>query len=104
MRGKGTLILLLGAIVCTLISIFGGDNISRLHALQGSLSSQREKNEELGGYVASLRRKVQGLRTDDRALEKAARNELGMAREDEVVVIFDKANSKELNRVGEDRR
>lgn len=89
MRGKGTLLLLIGAIITTLISVLGGDNLSRLHALQGSLSAQREKNEELGGYVASLRREVHGLRSDDRVLEKAARNELGMARPDEVIVLFD---------------
>lgn len=91
MRGKGTLALLVGAIITTLISVFGGDNLTRLHALTTSLAQQREKNEELSGYVDSLRREVHGLRSDDRVLEKAARNELGMARPDEMVVLFEDA-------------
>jgi cell division protein FtsB len=89
MRGKGTLLLLLGAVITTCISIFGGDNLSRLSSLESSLSVQRQKNEELGRYVQGLRQEVHALKTDERALEKAARNQLGMARPDEVVVIFD---------------
>ncbi|NDC38219.1 MAG: hypothetical protein EBZ48_09230 [Proteobacteria bacterium] len=100
MRGKGTLLLLVGAIITTLISVFGGDNLSKLHALKGSLAQQRERNEELGGYVASLRREVHGLRSDDRVLEKAARNELGMARQDEIVILFEEGKETELSRAG----
>jgi cell division protein FtsB len=40
--------------------------------------------------VQALRREVQGLQSDSRTVEKAARSELGMARPDEVVVIFEK--------------
>ena len=104
MRGKGTLVLLVGAIITTLISIFGGDNLTRLHGLANSLAQQREKNEELGGYVASLRREVHGLRSDDRVLEKAARNELGMARPDEMVILFEEGKKESLTKNGKESR
>jgi cell division protein FtsB len=37
-----------------------------------------------------LKREVTGLQSDPRSVEKAARSELGMARPDEMIVIFEK--------------
>ncbi len=49
--------------------------------------------------VQALKRQVHGLQNDPRIVEKAARSELGMARSDELVVVFEK---KEQAR-GEDK-
>lgn len=89
MRGKGTLLLLVGALIVSLVSVFGSDHFSRLNSLKAGLVAQQAKNDELGQYVGALRHEVHELRTSDRALEKAARNELGMARPSEVVIFFD---------------
>ena len=94
MRGKGTLVLLAGSLVALIVSLVSGESYSHLTSLRNSLSSQREKNEELNRYVTSLRHEVRSLRTEPRALEKAARNELGMARPGEIIVFFDDSDSK----------
>ena len=67
---------------------FGVGNYQRLSLLSHNVSMQREKNGEIKQQVEQLRREVRGLQTDDRVLEQAARNELGMARKDEYVIIF----------------
>ena len=89
MRRKGTLVLLAGALIALIVSLISGESYSHLTSLQSSLAAQREKNEELGQYVGNLRHEVRSLRTDSRALEKAARNELGMALPGEIIVFFD---------------
>jgi len=56
------------------------------------MKSQQERNSALQGKVDSLRREVLSLQHDKRALERAARNELGLARPDEKIFIFKKAD------------
>ena len=90
MRGKGTLFLLFGALFASIFSVFASGNWQQLITMRETLSVQQQRNDELREYVSGLKREVVGLQRDDRALEKAARNNLGMARPDEVVVIFDK--------------
>lgn len=50
-------------------------------------SLQRE-NESLAAEIRSLERKAMLLRTDSRAIERAAKCKLGMARPDEGVYLF----------------
>ena len=76
-------------------TLFGANGYPRLQGLRQSLVSQSQSNFELGNRVERLRRDVVGLQDDDRMIEKAARTELGMARTDEMVFIFDQEpNSK----------
>ena len=67
---------------------FGFESYQRLRGLQQTVEMQRERNTEQRLYVDALRREVHSVQTDRRALEKAARNELGMARPNEFVVVF----------------
>lgn len=90
MKGLAPGILLFCALVAALFSLFGDDSYGRMQSLERSLSAQQQKNEELRTHVSDLKRDVYGLQHDDRILEKAARNELGMARPDEMIFIFDK--------------
>ena len=64
--------------------------------LERNLDTQRSRNHELRTHVDDLRAKVNAIGSDDRALEKAARNELGLARENELVFIFDNEQSPTL--------
>jgi cell division protein FtsB len=84
------LALLVFAVVTTVLSLVGGGSFPRVASLETSLEAQRKKNLELQAEVQSLQEKVYAVRHDARGLEKAARNELGLARPDELVVIFDK--------------
>ena len=87
--------LLVLALVAVLFSLLGEDNYSRLSSLKRSLVEQNEENEHLRSAVGELRHEVRELREDDRALEKAARNEMGLARPDEKIFIFEKKPPKD---------
>lgn len=83
-------ILFLLAIVGTVLSLFGEDGYPRLTSLRQDLHMQREKNAELEARVKELRREIISIEKSDRSLEKRARNELGLARQGEVIFIFDR--------------
>ena len=68
--------------------LFGSEGISKLSAVKATLNAQERKNDELRTYVGKVRQQIAALHTDPRTLEKAARNELGLAREGELIFIF----------------
>ena len=70
------------------LTFFGGE-YSRLESIKASLGEQRQANEGLREKVVEMKREATLLQTDARALEKAARGELGMARAGEVIVFFE---------------
>lgn len=78
------------ALITVIFSLFGDDSISRLHNLRASIISQEQENLALREKVSTLRGQVISLREDPRALEKAARNELGLSRPNEEIYIFEK--------------
>lgn len=82
-------VLLILAIATTLFAVFGGESYSKLFSMRRALLLQKEKNGELKTQVLQLRRQVRSLQEDDRSLEKAARNELGLARPKDFVFIFE---------------
>ncbi len=82
--------LLLLACSILFISIYGPDNFSKVHDLRHSLALQQDTNAATAKKVKKLAKQITGLQSDKRALEKAARNELGLAAEDEFIVVFDK--------------
>lgn len=83
-------VILLGfATVAVILTIFGGESYGRLNESRRALLSQQDSNHQLKTRVDSLKREVRGLQSDNRSLEKTARNELGLARSDEMVFIFE---------------
>ena len=89
----GLILILL--MVLTIHSLFSDQSYAKLTSLDKSLELQQAKNAELNTEVVELKKRLVGLTTNDRVLEKTARNELGMARDDELIFIFEK--NKELN-------
>lgn len=75
------------------LSILGAGGLPSLEAARASLQSQEEKNEELREQVNALRSFASEISTNNRTLEKAARNELGMARPNEKIFIFEDEDS-----------
>ncbi len=59
--------------------------------LQRELDQAHEENAQLTRDVDRLRAEVQGLRDDPKAVEKIARDELGLLRKSEIVFQFGKA-------------
>lgn len=94
MKASVPLILLLLAAIATSLSIFGEGGFTNLSALRRSVEIQRQRNSDVRESVESMKQEVHRIESDPRALEKAARNELGLARPNEIVVVFDE-ESKE---------
>ena len=99
MRITAPIVVLALALCAAVFSFLSDDGFSRLNSLAKSLDLQQRATARLEDGVQALKRQVHGLQNDTRMVEKAARSELGMARSDELVVVFEK---KEQAR-GEDK-
>ena len=82
------LCLLLFAIVFVPLRILQAEGLPRYRALRNELSETREHNSRVRREVADLQQQVERLRNDPLALERIARDELGMLRSDEIVFQF----------------
>lgn len=94
MKFTAPVLLMFFALATLLLTFFGDDSYSRLMTLRRSVEHQGSTNARLHEQVTSLKREVAALQNDPRAIEKAARSELGMARSDEIVVIFNRSQGE----------
>jgi cell division protein FtsB len=78
------------ALVSVPILVFEPEGLPRLRALQKELDGVDEENAELKREVAKLRVEVRELRDDPAAVERIARDQLGLVRRSEVVFQFGK--------------
>jgi cell division protein FtsB len=79
------------AVVGAPILIFEPEGLPRMRRMSHELSDVNAENTELRRNVARLRVQVDDLRTDPSAVERIARNELGLVRKNEIVFQFAKA-------------
>ena len=75
-------------------SLFSDKSYAKLLSLDKSLELQQVKNTELSTEVHELKKRLVGLTSNDRVLEKTARNELGVAKDDEIIFILEKQKIK----------
>ena len=80
--------LLAFAVVLVPVRMFEAEGVPRYRQLRAELEEVRIQNERLARNVDELTRAVNGLKSDPRAIERVARDELGMIRDDEVVFQF----------------
>jgi cell division protein FtsB len=80
-------LLLLASIVVPL-RVFETEGLPRYQALRAELRGTRETNDRMRREVLELRARVSRLQSDPNALERLARDELGMLRNDEIVFQF----------------
>ena len=78
----------LGAVVLAGLSIGDARGLRRIQRLEQDLRQRDEKNASLDAENVRLRREIQALQGDPRALERAAREELGLIKDGEVVFTF----------------
>ena len=90
------------ALIVAFLCIYGDNSFEKLASLRKSLEVQREKNIDLGIEVNELKREVHDLHSSSREIEKAARNELGMARPNELIFFFDKESKAGIDRMSKD--
>jgi cell division protein FtsB len=80
--------LLVVSVVLVPLRMLEPEGLPRYRALRAELAEARADNERLAREVADLAREVQLLRSDPSAVERIARDELGMVRDGEVVFQF----------------
>ncbi|MBK8171416.1 MAG: septum formation initiator family protein [Sandaracinaceae bacterium] len=80
--------LLVFAVVIVPLRMFDAQGVPRYRALQGELRQVEADNSRLVREVDALTREVHALRSDPAAIERIARDELGMVREDEILFQF----------------
>lgn len=91
MKRYAPLILTVSALSLGIFLFVGDDSYTNLRAMRKKLEVEREKNDHLAAHVEQLRRQIRGLSKDDRFLEQTARNELGLARPNELIVVFEES-------------
>jgi cell division protein FtsB len=78
------------AVVTVPVLVLSPEGLPRLRGLQQELDAVNAENDELAREVARLRVEVHRLRDDPAAVERIARDELGMVRKNEIVFQFPK--------------
>ncbi len=86
---KTTLAAVAIALALAALSAADSRGLRRYFRLREEIASYEEKNRSLAGQNASLRLEIEALSGDTKALERAAREDLGLVRPDEVVFNFE---------------
>lgn len=68
--------------------IFEPSGLPRMRSLEQELGNVKEENRTSEREIGELRNEVQSLRDDPNAVERIARDQLGMVRKSEVVFQF----------------
>ena len=79
------------AVVGAPVMIFSPQGMPRLRGLERELADVEDENASLGRGIEALRGRVARLRDDPTALERIARDNLGLVRQTEVVFQFPNA-------------
>ena len=80
--------LLVLAIVTVPVHILDDKGLPRYRSLRAQLARVDANNDKLEREVEQLRRQVERLREDPQAIERIARDELGMVRPGELIFQF----------------
>ncbi len=83
-----TLIFLLLSLVMMFFTVAGNRGVLTLQRMDREVKSLREKNEELSRESAEIERQIAAVREDAEVLEQKGREELGLAKPNEIVYIF----------------
>lgn len=84
-------LLLLGlAIVAVPAMLFSSSGLARLDRLEAEREAARLEMSRLGKRVEELRARVRHIKADPDAVERVARDQLGLVRQTEVVFHFHK--------------
>jgi cell division protein FtsB len=82
--------MLMLALVAVPVLVLEPAGLPRLRALQKELDAVNAENDELRRDVVRLRVEVRDLRDDPAAVERIARDQLGMVRKSELVFQFNR--------------
>lgn len=80
--------LLMFAVICVPVRLLDPEGLPRYRLLRAERDEVKASNDKLAREVEQLRINVERLRTEPEALERLARDELGMLRGDELLFQF----------------
>jgi cell division protein FtsB len=80
--------LLVFTVVAVPLHILDQQGLPRYRALRAELSRLHDNNERVRNELRDLKREVDALKSDPHAVERIARDELGMVRKGEIVFQF----------------
>lgn len=72
-----------------LLSIWFGNSYRVLAALRANLQDTRQHNQQLESKVMGMQKRIQAFKSDPRALEREARDQLLLSKEDELIFLFE---------------
>jgi cell division protein FtsB len=82
------------SVVAVPVLLLEPEGLPRMRALEKELAGVKDENAELRREAGRLRAEVKDLREDPAAVERIAREQLGLVRKSEVVFQFEKKTSK----------
>ena len=89
---KATSIFVLGLVVLiAFFAVFGSHGLLRLIKVNHELQTLEQQNNVLQSEITQLRNTIFALDKSDAALEKTAREDLGLSKPDEIVYIFSRS-------------
>lgn len=80
--------LLVCVVVVVPLRMLDEQGLPRYRALRAELNQVQKTNQQMRREVRDLQRTVRRLRTDPNAIERIARDELGMVRDGEILFQF----------------
>ncbi|HEY8077591.1 MAG TPA: septum formation initiator family protein [Labilithrix sp.] len=84
------------SVIAVPVLVLEPEGLPRMRSLEKELTGVRDENAELRREVGRLRAEVKDLREDPAAVERIAREQLGLVRKSEVVFQFEKKGGKSL--------
>ena len=81
-------LLMVMAIMTVPTLVLDEQGLPRYRRLRSEVAELRESNQELVREIAELKSEIEALRTDPSYVERIARDELGMVRDEELVFQF----------------
>lgn len=86
------------AAVTVPVQILRPEGLPRMRSLESELRGVQAENADLSRDIRRLRTEVRELKDDPRAVEKIARDQLGLVRKSEVVFVFGKPTAPQAVR------
>ena len=82
------------SVIAVPVLLLEPQGMPRMRSLEKELAGVQNENAELKRDVSKLRAEVKDLREEPTAVERIAREQLGLVRKSEVVFQFDPAKAK----------
>lgn len=87
-HAKTFLVLLVTCLVILVYAVLGDQGFLHLHRLKHELRDLQQQVAEIEAENQKLREEIKRLKTDPECIDRIARQELGMLRENETLFIF----------------